>query len=90
MGEIRNIFHSMVCVAVFSHEYIPLADNIISFSNPRMRIQESLVALLSSSISAVKTLKQLSKPSMASVTRITFSLPIGLHSNESSMWTFFC
>ena len=74
IGEISRIFLAKVCVTVFSHEYIPFADNVISFPKPRIRIQESLVALLSSHTNAAKTPKEPSKPSMALVTTISFSL----------------
>ena len=53
IGEIGTILHAMVCITVFSHEYIPIADNIFSFSNPRIGKQDSLVALPSSGISSV-------------------------------------
>ena len=75
----------MVCVTVFSHKYIPLADNMISFSDPRLGKHDSQLALLLSGTSTVKTQKQPSKSSMASVTKITSSLLNGV-----GTWTLFC
>ena len=85
IGEISRIFLSKVCVTVFSHEKISFADSFVSFSNSRIRIQDSLVALLSSATNEKKTPKEPSRPSTGTVTTISFS-----PSNGASTWTFFC